>query len=159
MQKTEGRLIASGLKLAVLVARFNQFVTDRLMEGALEVFSQHGGDAGDVQVIFVPGAFEMPLVAKRVAAGGRYDGLIALAAVVRGETPHFEYVSSAAAQGLARVSLESEVPIGFGVLTTDTMEQALDRAGAKGGNKGAEAMRTTIEMANLLKTLAEGNSS
>lgn len=153
--KLEGRLMASGLKMVVLVARFNQFVTDRLLQGALELYTQHGGDPADTQVVIVPGAYEMPLAAQRVAASGRYDAIVALAAVVRGETPHFEYVSGAAAQGLSRVSLDSGVPIGFGVLTTDTMEQAIDRAGAKAGNKGAEAMRTAIEMANLLKILQE----
>ena len=153
IEKTEGRLIASGLKIAVLAARFNQFVTERLLQGALEVFAQHGGDPADTRVVRVPGAFEMPLVAQKLAASGNYHALVALAAVVRGETPHFEYVSSVAAQGLSRVSLETGVPVGFGVLTTDTIEQAIDRAGAKAGNKGAEAMRTAIEMANLLKTL------
>ncbi|MEE8435854.1 MAG: 6,7-dimethyl-8-ribityllumazine synthase, partial [bacterium] len=149
----EGRLISSGLKIAVLAARFNQFVTERLLQGALELYTQHGGDPADTRVVMVPGAFEMPLIAQKLAASGSFDALVALAAVVRGETPHFEYVSSAAAQGLSRVSLDTGVPVGFGVLTTDTMEQAIDRAGAKGGNKGAEAMRTAIEMANLLKTL------
>ena len=153
IEKTEGRLIASGLKIAVLAARFNQFVTERLLQGALEVFTQHGGDPADARVVMVPGAFEMPLAAQKLATSGNFHALVALAAVVRGETPHFEYVSSAAAQGLSRVSLDTGVPVGFGVLTTDTIEQAIDRAGAKAGNKGAEAMRTAIEMANLLKTL------
>lgn len=156
MEMTEesgGQLIASGLKIAVLAARFNQFVTDRLLQGALELFTQHGGDPADTRVVRVPGAFEMPLAAQKLAASGKFHALVALAAVVRGETPHFEYVSSVAAQGLSRVSLETGVPVGFGVLTTDTIEQAIDRAGAKGANKGAEAMRTAIEMANLLKTL------
>lgn len=152
-EKTEGLLIASGLKIVVLAARFNQFVTDSLLQGALELFSQHGGDPADLRVVRVPGAFEMPLAAQKLATSGHFHALVALAAVVRGETPHFEYVSSSAAQGLSRVSLDTGVPIGFGVLTTDTMEQAIDRAGAKSGNKGAEAMRTAIEMANLLKTL------
>ncbi len=153
MEKTEGQLIASGLKIVVLTARFNQFVTDRLLQGAVELYSQHGGNPADLRVVMVPGAFEMPLTASRLAAAGGLDAIVALAAVVRGDTPHFEYVSSAAAQGLSRVSLETRVPVGFGVLTTDTMEQAIDRAGAKAGNKGAEAMRTAIEMANLMKTL------
>ncbi len=158
MEKLEGQLLASGLKIAVLVARFNQFITERLLQGALEVFAQHGGQPQHVQVVTVPGAFEMPLAARRLADGGRFDGVVALAAVVRGETPHFDYVASAAAQGLTRVALDTGVPVGFGVLTTDTLEQAIERAGAKSGNKGAEAMRTTVEMANLLKNLPEAVS-
>jgi len=149
----EGRLIASGLRIAVLASRFNQFITERLMEGAQDAFARHGGDPESLEVVRVPGAFEMPLAAKRLAATGRYDALVALAAVIRGETAHFEYVASSATNGLAQVALDSGVPIGNGVLTTESVDQAVDRAGAKVGNKGAEAMLTAIEMANLLKEI------
>lgn len=153
LRPKEGQLIATGLRLALLVARFNSVVTERLLEGALDAFLRHGGRAEDVEVVRVPGAFELPLVAKRLAKTGRYDGLVALAAVIRGDTPHFEYVSAAATNGLSAVALETGVPVGFGVLTTETLEQAFDRAGGKGGNKGAGALLTTIETANLLKAL------
>lgn len=153
MATMEGRLIASGLRVAVLVSRFNQFVTERLVEGALDAFTRHGGDPEAVDVVRVPGAFEMPVAAKRLAATGRYDALVALAAVIRGETAHFEYVASSATSGLAQLALETGLPIGYGVLTTESVEQAVDRAGAKVGNKGAEAMLSAIEMANLLKEI------
>jgi 6,7-dimethyl-8-ribityllumazine synthase len=153
MPEKVGALIATGLKVAIVVARFNQFVTERLLDGARDIFLRHGGAAGDLDVVRVPGAFELPLAAQRLAAGGRYQAIVALAAVVRGSTPHFEYVCATASSGLAQVMREHGVPVGFGVLTTDTVEQAIDRAGAKSGNKGAEAMLTAIEMANLLKQL------
>jgi 6,7-dimethyl-8-ribityllumazine synthase len=153
MTPKEGSLLATGLKIAVVVARFNQFVTDRLLEGATDAFVRHGGNLEDLEVVRVPGAFELPLAVRRLAQGGRYDGVVALGAVIRGETPHFDYVSSAAAGGLAAVMNETGVPVGFGLLTTNTVEQAIDRAGAKAGNKGGEAMLTAIEMVNLLKTL------
>jgi 6,7-dimethyl-8-ribityllumazine synthase len=155
MPELEGSLIATELKVAIVVARFNQFITESLLDGARDAFRQHGGSDAALDVVRVPGAFELPLAAKRLAGSGRYGAIVALAAVVRGATPHFEYVSSAATAGLAEVMRESGVPIGFGVLTTDNMEQAIDRAGAKSGNKGAEAMLTAIEMANLLKRLGE----
>lgn len=153
MANKEGHLNANGLKIAILAARFNQFVTERLLEGALDAFQRHGGDPDRVDLIRVPGAFEMPLVAKRLAEGGGYDALVALAAVIRGETPHHEYVSTSATTGLAQVARDHGLPVGFGVLTTESVEQAIDRAGAKAGNKGAEAMLSAIEMANLLKEL------
>jgi 6,7-dimethyl-8-ribityllumazine synthase len=153
MATKEGRLKADGLKIAILVSRFNQFVTERLLEGALDAYQRMGGAREDVDVVRLPGAFEMPVVARRLAQGGRYQALVALAAVIRGATPHFEYVSSAATRGLSQVALETGVPVGFGVLTTETVEQAIDRAGAKAGNKGAEAMLTAIEMANLMQEL------
>jgi len=154
MSEREGNLIATGQKLAILVARFNQVVTDRLLEGALDAFTRHGGDPKQVDVVRVPGAFEIPLAAKKLAASGRYQGVVALAAVIRGATPHFDYVASNAASGLSAVMLETGVPVGFGVLTTDTMEQAVGRAGGKSGNKGAEALMTVVEMVNLLKALS-----
>lgn len=153
MATYEGQLVATGLKVAIVTSRFNQYVTDRLLEGATDAFVRHGGAEGDLDVVRVPGAFELPLAAKRLAATGRYDALVALAAVIRGATAHFEHVATAATGGLSSVMLESGVPVGFGVLTTETVEQAVDRAGAKLGNKGAEAMLTAIEMANLLKAL------
>jgi 6,7-dimethyl-8-ribityllumazine synthase len=153
MTPKEGTLLAAGLKLAIVVARFNQFITDRLLDGATDAFLRHGGSVQDLEVVRVPGAFELPLAVRRLAEGGRFDAVVALGAVIRGETPHFDYVSSAAASGLAAVMNETGVPVGFGVLTTNTVEQAMDRAGAKAGNKGAEATLTAIEMANLLKTL------
>ena len=153
MPEKQGALIATGLKVAIVVARFNQFITERLLDGALDAFRRHGGAEADVQVIRVPGAFELPLAVQRLAASGRYQAVVALAAVIRGATPHFEYVASAATSGLAQAMRESGVPVGFGVLTTETVEQAIDRAGAKAGNKGCEAMLTAIEMANLLKQL------
>lgn len=153
MTPKEGMLLATGLKVAIAVARFNQFVTDRLLDGAVDAFTRHGGNAADLEVVRVPGAFELPLAARRLAAGGRYDAVVALGAVIRGDTPHFDYVSSSATNGLAAVMNETGVPVGFGLLTTNTVEQAIDRAGAKAGNKGSEAMLTAVEMANLLKTL------
>ncbi len=153
MGKKEGNLLASGLRVAIVVARFNSFITDRLVEGATETYGRHGGKTEELELVRVPGAFELPLAAKKLATQGGYDALVALAAVIRGATPHFEYVSSAAAQGLSSVALEFGLPVGFGVLTTDTVEQAIERAGAKQGNKGAEAMSTAIEMANLCKEL------
>jgi 6,7-dimethyl-8-ribityllumazine synthase len=154
MVEMKGSSVASGLRVAIVVARFNEFVTESLLRGARECFERQQGDPAQLDVVRVPGAFELPLALRRLAASGRYQALVALAAVVRGATPHFEYVSSSATSGLAQVMLESGVPIGFGVLTTDTVEQAIDRAGAKSGNKGAEAMLTAIEMANLLKSLS-----
>lgn len=154
MADKEGNLIATGLTFALIVSRFNRFVTDKLMEGAVDAFARHGGNTGDLDVIWVPGAFEMPLAARRLAQSGRYDGLVALGAVIRGATPHFEYLCSAVSSGLAGVSVESGVPVGFGLLTTDTMEQAIERAGSKAGNKGGDAMLSAVEMVNLLKAIS-----
>ncbi len=154
MADKEGNLIATGLTFALIVSRFNRFVTDKLMEGAVDAFARHGGNTGDLDVIWVPGAFEMPLAARRLAQSGRYDGLVALGAVIRGATPHFEYLCSAASSGLAGVSVETGVPVGFGLLTTDTMEQAIERAGSKAGNRGGDAMLSAVEMVNLLKAIS-----
>jgi 6,7-dimethyl-8-ribityllumazine synthase len=153
MTERAGALDANGLTVAVVVARFNQLVTDKLLDGALDCFVRHGGAASDVDVVRVPGAFELPLAAQKLAASGRYAAIVALGAVIRGATPHFEYVCSTASGGLAAVARETGIPVGFGVITADTVEQALDRAGVKGGNKGWEAMLTSIEMANVLKQL------
>jgi len=149
----EGKLTADGLKVAIVASRFNHFITDRLEEGAKDALARHGADEKDVDVIRVPGAFELPLVAAKVAKSGRYDAVICLGAVVRGSTPHFDYVASEAAKGIAMAGMESGVPVIFGVLTTDTLEQAIERAGTKGGNKGWNAAVSAIEMANLLKQM------
>jgi len=153
MTEFAGKLDAAGLKTALVVARFNQLITERLLEGALDCFVRHGGALQHADIVRVPGAFELPLAVRKLAASGRYGAVVALGAVIRGATPHFDYVCSAATSGLASAGLETGVPVGFGLLTTDTVEQAADRAGAKSGNKGWEAMLTAIEMANLLKTL------
>jgi 6,7-dimethyl-8-ribityllumazine synthase len=149
----EGNLDASGLKFAVVCARFNDFITDRLLAGALDALKRSGAGAEDIQIVKVPGSWELPLTAKTLAISKRHDAIIALGAVIRGETPHFDHVAAQAANGLAAVQLETGVPVAFGVLTTNTLEQAIDRAGGKSGNKGYDAARTAIEMANLLKRL------
>ena len=154
MARFEGNLTAAGLKPALIVSRFNQFITERLREGALDAFRRHGGNVEDADEVWVPGAFEIPLAAGRLAQSGRYGALVALGAVIRGETPHFDYVAAAASRGLAQVSLEFGLPVGFGLLTTDTLEQAIERAGSKAGNKGEEAMLSAIEMFNLFKSLS-----
>ncbi len=153
MAPLQGDLIATGLRVAIVVARFNAFITDRLLDGALQTLSQHGGNREQVTVVHVPGAFELPLAVQKLARSGRYDAIVALGAVIRGATPHFDFVAAAAAKGLAAIGLETGVPVGFGVLTTDNVEQAIERAGSKAGNKGEEATLTAIEMANLLKQL------
>jgi 6,7-dimethyl-8-ribityllumazine synthase len=152
MKVVEGLLDARGLKFAIIVSRFNSFVTERLLEGAIDCILRHGGSKEDITVVKVPGAYEIPLTAKLLAKQ-EYDAVIALAAVIRGETPHFEYVASQVSRGITSVSLETEKPVIFGVLTTDTPEQAFDRAGGKAGNKGWESALFAIEMANLKKAL------
>ena len=149
----EGELAASGLRIALIAARFNGSVVEPLVQGALDVLARHGASSELIEIMRVPGAFEIPLIARKLALSGRYAALIALGAVVRGETPHFDYVAGECASGLARIALETGVPIAFGVLTTDTMEQALDRAGGKAGNKGADAALAALEMANILRRL------
>jgi 6,7-dimethyl-8-ribityllumazine synthase len=149
----EGQMNATGLRFALVVSRFNHFITGRLEEGALDALARHGADAAAVDVFRVPGAFEMPLAAKKVASSGKYDAVIALGCVVRGSTPHFDYVAGEAAKGLAMASMETGVPVSFGVLTTDNLEQAIERAGTKAGNKGWDAAMGAIEMANLLKAM------
>jgi 6,7-dimethyl-8-ribityllumazine synthase len=149
----EGNLDARGLKFAIVVARFNSFITDRLLSGALDALTRSGAAAEDIEVVRVPGSWELPLTVKTIAEGRRHDAIVALGAVVRGETPHFDHVAGQAAGGLASVPLATGVPVAFGVLTTNTMEQAIDRAGAKSGNKGFDAAMTAIEMANLLRRL------
>jgi len=152
-QYFEGKLDAKGLKFGIVVSRFNSFISDRLLEGTLDALLRHGADDKAIHVARVPGAFEIPLAAKKMAEAGKYDAVICLGAVIRGSTPHFDYVAAEVSKGVASVSLESGVPIAFGVLTTDTIEQAVERAGTKAGNKGFEAAVTAIETVNLLKAL------
>jgi 6,7-dimethyl-8-ribityllumazine synthase len=151
MNTIEGKLIAEGLKFGIVVGRFNEFIGGKLLSGAIDAIKRHGASEEDVDLAWVPGAFEIPLVAKKMVKSGKYDAVICLGAVIKGSTPHFDYVSNEVTKGVASVSLEEEVPVIFGVLTTDTIEQAIERAGTKAGNKGFEAAATAIEMANLLK--------
>ncbi len=153
MKTYEGKLIAKGLKFGLVVGRFNEFIGGKLLTGAIDALNRHGVDQKDIELTWVPGAFEIPLIAKKLAKSGKYDAVICLGAVIRGSTPHFDYVSSEVSKGIASVSLETELPVIFGVLTTDTIEQAIERAGTKAGNKGYETAVTAIEMANLLKEL------
>ena len=153
MTTYEGMLNGTGMKFALVVGRFNELITGRLYEGALDCLRRHDVADGDVDVAWVPGAFEIPLVAKRLAESRKYDAVICLGAVIRGGTPHFDYVAGEAAKGIAKVSLDSGVPVIFGVLTTDTIEQAVERAGSKAGNKGWAAAANAIEMASLGRAL------
>ena len=153
MKTREGQLEASGLHFAIVVSKYNEFVTSRLLAGALDVLTKAGADEKAIEIARVPGAFEIPLVARRMARSGRFDAVICLGAVIRGETPHFEYISTEASRGIAQAAWEADLPVVFGVLTTENVEQALERAGAPERNKGAEAARTAIEMATLLRTL------
>jgi len=152
-QLIEGSLQAKGLKVAIAASRFNSFIVDRLVEGAVDALVRHGAAADDIAVVKTPGAFELPLVAQKLAQAGRYDAVICLGAVIRGNTPHFDYVCAEVSKGVAAVSLQAALPVVFGVLTTDTIEQAVERAGTKAGNKGFEAAMGAIEMANLLRQL------
>ncbi len=149
----EGDLIGKGLKVGIVVSRFNELLSNRLLEGAQDALQRHGVATKDIDVAMVPGSFEIPFVAKKLAETGRYDAVIALGVVIRGGTPHFEYVAAEVSKGVARASLDSGVPVMFGVITADTIEQAVERAGTKGGNKGWDAANGAIEMANLLKAL------
>ena len=149
----EGKLLAEGLRFAIVVSRFNDFICSRLLDGAMDALMRHGASEERVVLIKVPGAFEIPLAAKKLATSGQYDAVICLGAVIRGATPHFDYVAAEVSKGIANVALESNVPVTFGVLTTDSLEQAIERAGSKAGNKGSEAAVSAIEMANLYKQL------
>lgn len=155
----EGRLIGERLRFGVVVSRFNEFITNKLLGGAIDALVRHGVSEQDVDVAWCPGAFEIPLVAKRLAKSGRYDAVLCLGAVIRGSTPHFDYVAAEVSKGVAHVSLDTDVPCIFGVLTTDTIEQAIERAGTKAGNKGFDAAVTGIEMANLLRSIEGGSRS
>ena len=149
----EGDLLARTARFGIVLARFNGFIGEQLLAGAVDALVRHGADPAGIDVVRVPGAFEIPLALKTMAAGGRYDALIALGAVIRGATPHFEYVAGECTKGLSQVSMQYDIPIGFGVLTVDSIEQAIERAGTKAGNKGADAALTVLEMVNLMKKL------
>ena len=149
----EGKLNAKGMKFGIVVSRFNDFVCERLLAGALDVLVRNGAEDGDIEVLRVPGAFEIPQVARKMALAKKYDGVICLGAVIRGATPHFDYIAAEVSKGVAMIGQESEIPITFGVLTTDNQEQAIERAGSKAGNKGWDAALSAIEMANLYREM------
>jgi len=149
----EGKLMAEGLRFAVIVSRFNDFICSRLVDGAMDALIRHGASENKIVLVKVPGAFETPLAAKKLVESGKYDAVICLGAVIRGATPHFDYVAAEVSKGIASVALENSIPVTFGVLTTDTLEQAIERAGSKSGNKGYEAAMAAVEMANLFKEL------
>ncbi len=149
----EGHLNAKGFRFGLVVSRFNEFISSKLLTGALDVLKRHGALEEDIEVLWVPGSFEIPLVAKKMAKSGRYDAVVCLGAVIRGDTPHFEYVASEVAKGIALVGLETEIPVMFGIITSDSLEQAIERAGTKAGNKGWDAALGAIEMVNLIKKI------
>ncbi len=149
----EGKLDARGMKFGIVVSRFNNFVTEKLLEGALEALKSYGGEEQDIDIVRVPGAFEIPLLAHRMAASGKYNALICLGAVIRGDTPHFEYIAEEVARGIGNTMLKHQIPISFGVLTTNNVEQAMERAGTGTGNKGFEAALAAIEMASLAREI------
>ncbi len=149
----EGKIIAKGLRFGIVASRFNDFICGKLIEGAMDALKRSDADDKDISIVRVPGAFEIPLVTKKLAKSGSFDAIICLGAVIRGATPHFEYVSAEVSKGIALVTLETETPVAFGIITSDTIEQAIERAGAKSGNKGWDAAISAIEMANLFKLL------
>ena len=149
----EGKIVAKGMKFGIVASRFNDFISGRLIEGAIDTLIRAGADEKDIHVYKVPGAFELPLTAKKLAKSARFDAVICLGAIIRGATPHFEYISAEVSKGIASVGLEAEIPVVYGVLTTDTIEQAIERAGTKSGNKGADAAMAAIEMVDLFKKI------
>lgn len=153
MSELQGHLKADGLRFGIVVSRFNEFITSKLLAGALDALERHGADMAGTDVAWVPGSFEIPLIAQKMARSGKYDAVICLGALIRGSTPHFDYIAAEVSKGIATVSLSTELPVVFGVITTDTIEQAIERAGTKMGNKGADAAVTAIEMANLIRAL------
>lgn len=153
MKTIEGKLIATGLKVGIVASRFNEFITCKLLAGAEDSFLRHGGNSDDLDVAWVPGAFEIPLIAQKMAASKKYDAIVCVGAVIRGSTPHFDMVANESVKGIAHVGMESGLPVIYGVLTTDSIEQAIERAGTKAGNKGFDAMTTAIEMVNLASQL------
>lgn len=153
MKVLEGKLSAKGMKVAIVASRFNEFITSKLIGGAEDCLLRHGADSDDLTLAWVPGAFEIPLAAQKLARSGKYDAVVCVGAVIRGATPHFDYVCAEASKGIAHVSLETGVPVAFGVLTTDNIEQAVERAGTKAGNKGADAAMCAIEMVNLMSEM------
>lgn len=152
-KKQEGDLVVRGSRFGIVITRWNSFVVDNLLEGALDTLKRHGADENDIEVVYVPGAFEIPLAVKKMAASKKYDAIITLGAVIRGGTPHFEYVAGECVKGMASVMMQFDIPVAFGVLTVDTIEQAIERAGTKAGNKGEEAALSAIEMVNLLRNM------
>ncbi|MBU5316053.1 6,7-dimethyl-8-ribityllumazine synthase [Clostridium bornimense] len=153
MMIIEGNLVASGLKIAIVAGRFNEFIVGKLVSGAVDAIVRHGGNEEDIDIAYVPGAFELPLAAKKLAKTGKYDAIVALGTVIRGATTHYDYVCSEAAKGIGKISLDEEIPVMFGVVTTENIEQAIERAGTKAGNKGFDAAVSAIEMSNLLKNI------
>ncbi|MBR2980841.1 MAG: 6,7-dimethyl-8-ribityllumazine synthase [Odoribacter sp.] len=153
MKVMEGNLTSAGQKIGIVASRFNEFITGKLLGGAIDAFVRHGGNEEDITVAWVPGAFEIPLIAKKMVESGKYDSVVCLGAVIRGATPHFDMVANEATKGIATVGLQCGVPVIFGILTTDSIEQAVERAGTKAGNKGFEAVTSAIEMVNLIKQL------
>ncbi len=149
----EGQLNATGLKIGIVVSRFNDFITKALLEGAIDAIKRHGGSELEIMVAWVPGAYEIPLAVKAMTNSGKFDGVVALGCVIRGATSHYDHIASAVTSGISSVSLESGIPVAFGVITVESIEQAIERAGSKAGNKGAEAAMTVVEMANLLKQI------
>jgi 6,7-dimethyl-8-ribityllumazine synthase len=152
-KKYEGQLVADGLKFGIVASRFNEFITNKLLEGSIDALKRHAVADSDIAIAWVPGAFEIPMVAKKMAESGKYDAVICVGAVIRGSTPHFDYVAAEVSKGIAQVGMKTGVPVIFGVITTDNIEQAIERAGTKAGNKGFEAAESAIEMANLLKSM------
>jgi 6,7-dimethyl-8-ribityllumazine synthase len=151
----QGSLIGTGLKIGIVISRFNEFITSKLLSGAMDALSRHGVNDDDIEIAWVPGSFEIPMAADKMASSGKYDTVICLGAVIRGATPHFDYVAGEASKGIARVGLKTGLPVIFGVVTTDTIEQAIERAGTKAGNRGADAAVSAIEMANLFKSIGQ----
>jgi len=149
----EGALNAKGMRFSIVVSRFNDFINSKLLDGALDALSRHGADDDNISIVRVPGSFEIPLVAQKLANSGNFDAVICLGAVIRGATPHFEYISAEVTKGIAKVTLDSGIPVSFGILTTDNIEQAIERAGTKSGNKGWDAALAAVEMVNLLKAV------
>ena len=155
IKKTEGDYVVRGARFAIVASRFNSFIVDHLVSGAVDALVRHGAAAQDISITYAPGAYELPLVAQRLAASKRYDAIIAVGAVIRGSTPHFDYVAGECSKGLAHVALHYDLPVAFGVLTVDTIEQAIERAGTKAGNKGVDAALSAIEMVNLLQQISK----
>ena len=153
MKTLEGKLVAKGIRVGIVAARFNEFITSKLLSGAMDGLVRHDVQEEDIHVAWVPGAFEIPLIASKMAKSGKYDAVICLGAVIRGSTSHYDYVCNEVSKGIAAVALESDIPVMFGVLTTDTIEQAIERAGTKAGNKGSECAQGAIEMVNLIRAL------
>lgn len=153
LKVTEAKLVAKGIKFGIVVSRFNRFISERLLEGAIDCIKKHNGEEENIRVFWTPGSFELPLIAKRIALSGKFNAVICIGAVIRGDTPHFDFIAQETSKGIAKVSFETGVPASFGIITADSVDQAMDRAGLKAGNKGWDAALSAIEMANLLKEI------